>query len=139
MEMNGTTVIARPIEEVFAYVINVSKDAHWRTGVTESGWKSGQSLSPGAIGYTRAGDAEVDWRVISIVAGESVDWELISGPIKGRGGYRLVPVDSDTQFTLVADVEPSGMYKLLGPLFAWIGRRQNQADAEKLRGILESQ
>ena len=27
---------------------------------------------------------------------------------------------------------------LMGPLFAWIGRRQNQGDVEKLRDILES-
>jgi hypothetical protein len=48
------------------------------------------------------------------------------------------PVDNGTQFTLVAEVEPSEVYRLLGPLFAWVGRRRNQADVEKLRDILES-
>jgi hypothetical protein len=37
MEMNGTTVIGRPIETVFAYVNDVSNDVHWRTGITGSG------------------------------------------------------------------------------------------------------
>jgi hypothetical protein len=138
MEMNGTTVIGRPIDTVFDYVNDVSNDVHWRTGVTESGLRSGQHLGVGSIGYTRVGDVEAEWRVVAYIAGESVDWDLISGPYKGRGGYRLVPVDGGTQFTLVADVEPTGMYKLLGPLFAWVGRRQNQADVEKLRDILES-
>ena len=138
MEMNGTTVISQPVDTVFAYVNDVSNDVHWRTGVTESGLRSSQSLGIGSIGYTRAGDVEAEWRVVSYTAGESVDWDLISGPYKGRGGYRLVPVDRGTQFTLVADVEPSDMYKLLGPLFGWVGRRQNQADVEKLRDILES-
>ena len=76
--------------------------------------------------------------MVSYVENESASWELTSGPFKGSGGYRLVPVDNGTQFTLVADVEPSGVYKLLGPLFAWQGRRRNQADVEKLRDILES-
>ena len=76
--------------------------------------------------------------MVSYIAGESVDWELLDGPYRGSGGYRLVPVDGGTQFTLVADVEPAGVYKLLGPLFAWVGRRQNQADVEKMRDILES-
>jgi hypothetical protein len=76
--------------------------------------------------------------VVSYIAGESVDYELLDGPFKGSGGYRLVPVDGGTQFTLVADVEATGVYKLLGPLFAWQGRRRNQADVEKLRDILES-
>ena len=138
MEMNGTTIIGRPIDTVFAYVNDVSNDIHWRTGITGSGLRSDQSLGPESIGYSRVGDEEFEWRVISYIAGERVDWELLDGPFKGRGGYRLVPVDSGTQFTLVADVEPTGVYKLLGPLFAWMGRRRNQADVEKLRDILES-
>ena len=138
MEMNGTTMINRPTDVVFAYVIDLSNDANWRTGVDESGWESGEKIGPGAIGYTLAGDMKVEWRVTSYTPGESVDWELISGPYKGRGGYRFVPVDGGTQFTLVADIEPAGFYNLLGPLFGWIGRRQNQADVEKLRDILES-
>jgi hypothetical protein len=81
---------------------------------------------------------EVDWEVLSAVPGESVDWELLNGPFKGRGGYRFVPVDGGTQFTLVGEVEPTGLYKLLGPLFAWMGRCRNQADVEKLRDILEA-
>ena len=138
MEMNGTIVIDRSVDTVFAYVIDFSNDVHWRTGAPESGLRSDQPFGPGTIGYTRVGEVETEWRVVSYVENESADWELISGPFKGSGGYRLVPVDSGTQFTLVADVEPAGVYKLLGPLFAWIGRRRNQADVEKLRDILES-
>ena len=64
--------------------------------------------------------------------------EFLIGPSQGRGGYRFVPVEGETQFTLVADIVPTGVYKLLGHLFAWIGRRRNQADVEKLRAILEA-
>jgi hypothetical protein len=138
MEMNGTTVISRPVDTVFAYVNDVSNDVNWRNGVDDSGFRSGESLGLESIGYTRAGDVEVEWQVVSYTAGESVDWEFLNGPFQGRGGYRLAPVEGGTQFTLVADVEPTGMYKLLGPLFAWMGRRRNQADVEKLRDILES-
>ena len=138
MEMNGTTVIRKPIDTVFAYVSNVSNDVHWRTGVTESGLRSGELLEPGVIGYTRAGEAEGQWQVVSYKPGESIDWNLISGPYRGSGGYRLEPVADGTRFTLVADLEPFGAYRLLGPIFGWIGRRQNQRDVEKLREILES-
>jgi hypothetical protein len=138
MEMNGTIVIRRPVDVVFDYVINLSNDANWRTGIDESGLQAEEPLGPGVMGYSRAGNVTAEWRVISYAAGESVDWELVSGPYRGRGGYRLVPVDGGTQFTLIADVEPSGWLKLLGPLFTWIGQRQNQRDVERLRDILES-
>jgi hypothetical protein len=138
MEMNGTTLIDRPLDTVWAYVNDASNDVHWRTGLTGSGLRSDEPLGPGTVGYARVGDEEFEWRVVSYIAGESVDYELLDGPFKGSGGYRLVPVDGGTQFTLVADVEATGVYKLLGPLFAWQGRRRNQADVEKLRDILES-
>ena len=138
METNRTIVIARPVDTVFAFIKDVSNDVHWRYGVDESGWRSGEPFDIGSIGYTRVGDMEVEWRVIAFTAGENVDWEFLNGPFEGRGGYRLVPVEGGTQFTLAGDVEPTGLYKLLGPLFAWMGRRRNQADIEKLRDILET-
>jgi hypothetical protein len=138
MEMNGTIMIKRPVETVFAYIIDFSNDVHWRAGAPESGLRSDGPFGLGTTGYTRVGDVETEWRVVSFVENESADWELISGPYQGSGGYRLKPVNGGTQFTLVADVEPAGAYKLLGPLFPWMGRRRNQADVEKLRDILES-
>jgi hypothetical protein len=138
MEMNGKTLIARPVDVVSAYVRDVSNDANWRYEVDESGYRSGNSFGAGSIGYTRVGDVEVEWKVLSSIPGQSVDWELLNGPFKGRGGYRFEAVEGGTQFTLVADVEPTGIYRFLGPLFAWMGRRRNQADVEKLRDILES-
>ena len=84
LEMNGTTVINRPVDDVFAYVMEVSNDANWRTGVDESGWQSGEPIAPGAIGYTLAGKTRAERRVTSYIPCRSVDWELISGPYKGR-------------------------------------------------------
>ena len=138
MEMNGTTIINQPVKVVNDYVMDLANDANWRTGVDESAWLTDDPIAPGVVGYSQAGSMKVEWRVVSYVPGESVDWELISGPYKGMGGYRFFPVDGVTQFTLVADIEPSGFLKLLGPIFTWIGRRQNQRDVEMLCKILES-
>ena len=138
MDMNGTTIIQCPLEEVSNYVLDVSNDANWRYGVDASGLRSGDSLQVGSVGFTRVGKAEVEWKVLSLFPGESVKWELLNGPFRGRGGYRFKAVGEGTRFTLVSEVEPTGLYKLLGPLFRLIGRRRNQADVEKLRSILES-
>ena len=138
MEMSGSTAIARPPDVVFDYVADPANDANWRTGVDESGWQSDGPAGPGSVGYTLAGGQKVQWRVVSYVPGESAEWDLFSGPLRGRGGYRALPVEGGTQFTLVADVEPANWLRYLGPVFAWIGRRQNQKDVEKLRDILEA-
>jgi hypothetical protein len=138
MEMNGTVLIKRPLKEVEAYVLDVSNDVNWRYGVDESGMRSGHALSPGAIGYTRVGKVEVDWKILALNPGEGVEWELLNGPFPGRGGYQFKAVEGGTQFTLVSDVRPTGACRLLGPLFRRIGRRRNQSDVEKLRALLES-
>ena len=138
MKMDATTTIARPVETVWAYVSDATNDVNWRTGLTESGMHSDGPLGVGSIGYVRAGDAEAKWKAISYTAGSSVDWEFMDGPYSGTGGYRLVPVDGGTQFTLVADVEPTNWLRFLGPIFSWIGQRQNQRDVEKRREILEA-
>ena len=139
MEMNGTTVIRRPSDAVYAYVMDVSNDANWRTGVDESRLTSEEPVTIGTEGYTIAGNAKAVWRVISYSEGKNISWEFISGPFEGRGGYRLVPVDGGTEFTLVADIVPTNWLRYLGPIFTWIGQRQNQADVERLREILESE
>ena len=140
MKMDATTTIARPVETVWAYVGDPTNDVNWRTGITESGMHSDGPVGVGSVGYVRVGDAEARWKVISYTAGSSVsvDWEFLDGPYRGTGGYRLVPVDVGTEFTLVADVEPTNWLRFLGPIFPWIGQRQNQRDVEKLRDILES-
>ena len=138
MEMNATTIIRAPVETVFAYVIDFSNDVRWRAGAPESGLLSDEPFGLGSTGYTRAGDMESEWRVVSYVEHESAEWELTSGPFLGSGGYQLEVIDGGTRFTLLSDVEPAGVYKLLGPLFGWMGQRRNQADVEKLREILES-
>lgn len=139
MSMIGTTIINRPIEVVFEYVNDLSHDAEWRNGLDESGWvNDGQEIKVGAVGYTLAAGGRFEWRVLTYIPNERVDWEFISGLFEGRAGYRFKQVDGGTEFTLVADIKPTNWFKYLGPIFSWIGQRQNQADVEKLKAILEA-
>lgn len=138
MDMRATTLINRPTEDVYRFVSDPANDVHWRTGVTDSGLTSEPPLRLGSNGYATAGNQTSRWSVTAITTGSSVDWELTEGPFAGTGGYRLEGVDGATRFTLLADVEPKGLLRLLGPLFGRMGRKQNQADVEKLKSILES-
>jgi hypothetical protein len=138
MELNGSTVIRRPPEAVFEYVADVSHDRNWRTGLDESRIAVGEDVRVGTVGASRAGDVEVRWRVDVYEPGVRIEWTLLGGPFPGRGGYLIEPIEEGTRFTLLADIEPAGAYKILGPLFRWMGRRRNQADVEKLRDILEA-
>lgn len=138
MDLSATTIIHAPIEKVYGYVSDPANDVNWRTGVTESGLTTDPPLGPGSEGYVKVGSQTGRWKVTVIEPGSSVDWDLTEGPYAGSGGYRLEEVEGGTQFTLVSEVEPQGFLRLLGPLFARMGRKQNQADVETLKGLLEN-
>lgn len=138
MDMSATILINRSKDDVYRFVSDPTNDVQWRTGVTESGLSGEPPLRLGSEGYARAGKQTSNWRVTSIAPGSSVDWELTDGPFAGTGGYRLEAVDEATRFTLVADVTPKGVLRLIGPLFGRMGRRQNQEDVQDLKALLEA-
>ncbi len=142
MDLSATIIIDRPTEEVFDYVMAVSHDAEWRTGVVEAGFTSDAPLGVGSTGFDRVeanGRAmSAEWTVSEFKPGTLARWTLDSGPIRGTGGYICEPAGDKTRFTLEAHVTPSGWYRLMGPIFGRIGRRQNLADVEKLKSILEA-
>lgn len=138
MDLSASTVIRRPVDDVYAFVMDLDNDARWRTGVDLSAWRDGQSVGVGAEGFTRAGKAEVGWRVITYEPGSRIEWELLGpGPYRGTGGYLFETVAEGTRFTLVAQLEPAGVYRLLGPVFGRVGRKQNAADVGMLRELIE--
>lgn len=141
MNISATTIVNRPANEVFEFVMDVPHDAQWRTGVVEAAFTSDNPPGVGTTGFDRvqANGREMvaEWTVFDFVDGQRARWTLDSGPIKGTGGYVCEELPSGTQFTLEADVKPSGWYRLLGPIFGMIGRRQNHADVQRLKAILE--
>jgi hypothetical protein len=138
MEISATIIIRRPPQKIYEYISDVANDVHWRNGVDDSGWQSDPPWGLDSVGYAKAGKIETAYRITILVPLKRVDWEFIEGPFEGHGGYRLEAVETGTRFTLVADIKPHGMLRLLGPLFYWIARRSNQKDVETLRQIMEN-
>ena len=137
MDMSATVEIERSPAEVWAFVIDVRNDPRWRTGIIESGLISPPPIAVGTEGFARTEKGEVRWCVRALEPGSAVDWDLATGPIRGSGGYRVKASAGGTLFTLVADVAPTGLLRALGPIFARIGRRRNEADVRRLKKILE--
>lgn len=138
MDLSATTTINAPVASVYSFVSDPANDVHWRTGVTESGLITDPPLGPDSEGFVKVGSRMGRWKVTAIDPGVSVDWDLTEGPYAGSGGYRLEDVGGSTRFTLVADVEPQGFMRFLGPLFSRMGRKQNQADVATLKNLLEA-
>jgi hypothetical protein len=143
MNLSATVLINRSTSDVFDYVMDVPHDAQWRNGVVEAAFTSDKPFGVGTTGFDRvmanSREAVATWTVFEYEPGSHARWTLDSGPIKGTGGYICEPADGGTTFTLEANVTPAGWYRLLGPIFGIVGRRQNQADVQKLKEILEGE
>lgn len=141
MQISATTLINRPSEEVFEFVMDVPHDAQWRTGVVEAAFTSEGPTGVGSTGFDRieanGRSMAAEWTVFEFEPGKLARWTLDTGPIAGTGGYVCEPTGESTRFTLEASVKPSGWYRMLGPVFGLIGRRQNRADVLNLKAILE--
>jgi hypothetical protein len=143
VDLSASIDIDRPVGVVYEFVAELSNDGRWRAGVLESGIEDDVPATPGVVGYSRIegqGDPMlIHWRILEVAEPEHISWEMLDGPFTGKGGYRLEQIEAATRFTLLADIQPQGAYRLLGPLFGWMGRRRNRADVATLKRILEGQ
>lgn len=142
MNITATIDIERPAAEVCDFVMEVPHDSIWRSSVTEAASTSQEPLGVGTTGFDRieANGREMvsAWTVFEYEPGVLARWNLDTGPIRGTGGYICKELGIGTNFTREAIVKPTGWYRIMDPVFGLIGRRQNRADVEKLKSILES-
>ena len=142
MRQSATIVIDRPPVDVFDYVMEISNDAQWRTGIAEAAYTSNGPLGVGTTGFDRISvnrrDMIAAWTTVEYVPGRLARWTFDSGPLQGFGGYVCEPAGSYTSFTLEAEVKPTGAYRWLGPAYDVLVRRLNRADVRKLKSILET-
>ena len=90
MGQSATIVINRPATEVFDYVMEVSNDAEWRTGVVAASFTSDRPVGVGTTGFDRieANGRQIvqTWTVFEYQPGIFAKWTLDSGPFRGSGG-----------------------------------------------------
>jgi hypothetical protein len=142
VDMSASIFIDRLPNEVFNYVVDVGHDVQWRTDVAEARYTSDGPVGVGTTGFDRieANGREMvsEWTVVEHKPDSLVRWQLTAGPILGLGGYICASQSSGTLFTLESKAKPTGYFRLLGPVFGVIGRRQNRADVASLKSILEA-
>lgn len=116
-----TIEIAAPIETVFAFFTDPSKDPTWRAGVKEM-----QAQGAPAVGTTvhqvvagpggRSIDADI--RITEYAAPHRYAFATIAGPVRPVGSYAFDETERGTRVAFTLSVELGGLKKLLmgGPV-----------------------
>ena len=143
VKVEGTVVINRPIEEVFAFLANPDKSSQWQGMVLEA-----KQTSEGPVGVGTTGQSssqflgrriESTWEVTEYELNRKTAFKSTSGPVPYEQSATLETVDEGTKVTLVAEYEVGGFFKLAEPIVARMGQRQAEADFANLKDLLEAQ
>jgi uncharacterized protein YndB with AHSA1/START domain len=140
-----TIEIARPPDEVFAYVTDPSRFAEWQEGVASGRIEGGGPPATGSRYTTtrRIGGAErtTTSEITEISPPRSWAVHGLDGPIRAIVNVTVEPLNenSRSRVRLELDFEGHGIGKLLVPLVARRqARKQSPANRQNLKEQLES-
>jgi len=139
-DLESSIWIARPPQEIWNYLVDVSNDEHWRDGVTDAQWDSGPPHGVGSTGLHVGEDTDVmTWRVTEWEEARIMSWDVTGGRFAGgHAGYRLAPEDAGSRMTLHIRVKRSALMRILLLIMKRRFGRQLAADLEKLKAIMEA-
>jgi len=136
-------VINRPIQEVFNFVLDGSKNMLWRPSVADVQAVSGKPAGAGAVfkqGLKGPGGRRMDgdYQIVEATAPSFIKFEVIAGPARPTGTYQFDTVANGTQVKFVLDYQTKGLAKLMEPM---INRamREEVGCLTNLKAYLESQ
>jgi uncharacterized membrane protein len=143
IRIEGEIVIDRPVDEVFDFVADARNEPRYNPRMLRA-----EKLSPGPIDLgTRFRDeirsmgrpAEITIEIIGYERPRRLTDSIHLSTMDIRGGLTFDPVPAGTRMRWAWELLPRGVFKLLTPMVARIGRRQEQRIWAGLKRVMEAQ
>lgn len=142
INVEDSIVINRPIEEVFAYVSDLTNGAEWQTGLIEVRKTTAAPLGVGAqFTFVRKfmGRKLEASNVFTVYSpNEIITFVTTTGPMAVEASYLFRTEQEGTRVTCQIEMKPSGFSRLAEPLIAASVRREMSAEFGYLKDLLES-
>jgi hypothetical protein len=141
IRIEGEIVIDRPIDEVFDFVVDERNEPDYNPRIVAA-----EKLSPGPVGPGTQFRAETT--AMGRTVGMTIEITAYERPRQFassirmsaadiRGALTFDPLPAGTRMRWAWEVKPRGWYKLMTPIIARSGRRQEQATWASLKQYLE--
>jgi uncharacterized protein YndB with AHSA1/START domain len=143
INVDASTVIKRPVAEVFAFVANFENQPKWAMNFLEA---KQTSVGPIGVGTT--------FRCVMKVPGQKAVSQLVitefepnrkiafrgdqPAQAKPVGSMLFESVEGGTKVSSLPRPEMGGIFKLLEPLMAGMIRKSNEKHLQNLKRLLES-
>jgi len=140
--MERSIVINRPVEEVFAFVMDANKWPLWNEELVQV---EQSSEGPVGVGTTYRGIADfmgrMAWRaqITEYQPREKVSQRMSVGPVQIEGSWLFEPVEGGTSFTMRTQGETGGLSAMLGPVIESALKRRLEANLAQLKAMIEGE
>ena len=137
-----STMIKRPVEDVWAVISNVENNPKWSSFALEA-----KQTSPGPIGVGTTARfvgkflgrrMESESVITEFEPNRKYSWESKSGPFPLKGSTAVEQIDGGTRVTGTLEAEPGGFFKLAEPLVITMAKRSFQGDLDNLKDLMEA-
>jgi carbon monoxide dehydrogenase subunit G len=131
--------VRRPVDEVFAYLSDVTKQTEWVHGVTECRWETKGDVAAGAkairsmtfMGKPR----KVPMKLVEYEPGKRLVFEKTE-PFLIRFGFELEGAEGATRIRYPVEMEPRGLlFRVVIPL---MGKKEIEKDLKRITERLEA-
>ena len=141
--IEGTVIIKRPADKVFAYTIEAKSWPKWHGAIPEAEQTSKGQMGVGTTfrGKSRMMGQTSEWTAKMTEYEPYKRWGKVidSGSLVIDDKLVCDPAEGGTRLTMVYEVKVGGILKLLSPMIISSMRKQLKLDLASLKGILEAQ
>ena len=142
-EFDIATVIKRPVDQVFAFLVDTDKASDWNPQVIEARQTSDGPLGVGTtllyVGKFLGRRFESVSECTEYAPNEKFSTKTISGPFHLEIDNRLSSVDGGTRLATVYRGESQGFFKLAEPVMVRLTKKQFETATENLKALLEAE
>lgn len=140
--IEGVIVIGRPVDQVFDFVADQRNEPRYNPRMVRAEKVSAGPVGAGTVFRSAAGSGRRTAEMLIEFTAYDRPVRLASTTTMSQadimGSLTFEPVPAGTRMRWSWQVRPKGVMKLLGPVVAWVGRRQEQAVWTGLKHYLET-
>jgi len=141
IKVEHSTVINRPIDEVFEFVVDPRKEPEWQEGVIEAGFSPGSTPGVGAEVFEKrkfmGRDMISKFQVTQYEVNKIFVGKVTEGPVKFEVRQTFETVDGGTKVSITVQGEPGGFFKLAEGMVKKQLQSQMASDFERAKKMLE--
>lgn len=141
LEFNESIHIRQPVQSVFSYATDLSKNPQWQSDVLDVQQTSDGPFGLGAtyrcINRFLGKEIETEGVISEYLPDKKCSFTFTSGPVTGESSFIFESEQDGTKFTTTGQID-IGLVRMAGFIFRRIAKAQIKKDLLKLKQVLEN-